>query len=90
MLQTRMEIFRNAGATPTPKSHTSCDAASESNRDDGKRFVAHADQKLTAFIELESAIRAVVKQKLQRFSQNVWSDVAMELAKHKNGHHPHF
>ncbi len=33
MLQTRMEIFRNAGATPTPKSHTSCDAASESYTD---------------------------------------------------------
>ena len=26
--------------------------------DDGKRFVVHADEKLTAFIELESAIRA--------------------------------
>jgi hypothetical protein len=25
---------------------------------DGKRFVVHADEKLTAFIELESAIRA--------------------------------
>jgi hypothetical protein len=28
------------------------------NRDDGKRFVVHADEKLTAFVELESAIRA--------------------------------
>jgi hypothetical protein len=26
-------------------------------RDDGKRFVVRADEKLTAFIELESAIR---------------------------------
>jgi len=26
--------------------------------DDGKRFVVHADEKLTAFIELESAVRA--------------------------------
>ena len=26
-------------------------------RDDGKRFVVHADEKLTAFLELESAIR---------------------------------
>jgi hypothetical protein len=25
-------------------------------RDDGKRFVAHADEKLTAFLELESAV----------------------------------
>jgi hypothetical protein len=27
------------------------------HRDDGKRFVVHADEKLTAFVELESAIR---------------------------------
>jgi hypothetical protein len=26
--------------------------------DDGKRFVVHADEKLTAFVELESAILA--------------------------------
>jgi hypothetical protein len=28
------------------------------HRDDGKRFVVHADEKLTAFVELESAILA--------------------------------
>ena len=27
--------------------------------DDGKRFVVHADEKLTAFVELESVIRKV-------------------------------
>lgn len=27
------------------------------HRDDGKRFVVRADEKLTAFLELESAIR---------------------------------
>ena len=26
------------------------------HRDDGKRFIVHADEKLTAFLELESAI----------------------------------
>jgi hypothetical protein len=26
-------------------------------RDDGKRFVVHADEKVTALVELESAIR---------------------------------
>jgi hypothetical protein len=26
--------------------------------DDGRRFVVHADEKLTAFVELEAAIRA--------------------------------
>jgi hypothetical protein len=30
----------------------------DAHRDNGKRFVVHADEKLTAFIELESAIRA--------------------------------
>jgi hypothetical protein len=30
------------------------------HRDDGKRFVVHVDEKLTAFLELESAIRAVI------------------------------
>jgi hypothetical protein len=28
----------------------------DAHRDDGKRFVARADEKLTAFVELESAI----------------------------------
>ena len=30
----------------------------DAHRDDGKRFVVHADEKLTAFLELERAIRA--------------------------------
>jgi hypothetical protein len=30
----------------------------DAHHDDGKRFVVHADEKLTAFLELESAIRA--------------------------------
>jgi hypothetical protein len=30
----------------------------DAHRSDGKRFVVRADQKLTAFAELESAIRA--------------------------------
>jgi hypothetical protein len=29
----------------------------DAHRDDGKRFVVRADEKLTAFLELESAIR---------------------------------
>ena len=31
----------------------------DAHREDGKRFVARADEKLTAFLELEAAIRAV-------------------------------
>jgi hypothetical protein len=30
----------------------------DAHRDDGKRFVVHADEKLTAFMELESAIHS--------------------------------
>jgi hypothetical protein len=30
----------------------------DAHRDDGKRFVVHADEKLRAFLELEAAIRA--------------------------------
>ena len=30
----------------------------DAHRDDGKRFVVHADEKLRAFLELELAIRA--------------------------------
>jgi hypothetical protein len=30
----------------------------DAHRDDGKRFVVHADEKLAAFLELEPAIHA--------------------------------
>ena len=29
----------------------------DAHRDDGKRFIVHADDKLTAFLELEAVIR---------------------------------
>jgi hypothetical protein len=32
----------------------------DAHRDNGKRFVVHADEKLTAFTELESAIRVAI------------------------------
>jgi hypothetical protein len=31
------------------------------SRDDGKRFIVHADEMLSAFVELQSAIRACSK-----------------------------
>jgi hypothetical protein len=37
---------------------------------DGKRFVAHADEKLTAFLELESATRAAAKSTLLQIIQH--------------------
>jgi hypothetical protein len=33
----------------------------DAHRDDGKRFIARSDEKLTAFLELECAIRRVVR-----------------------------
>ena len=32
----------------------------DAHRDNGKRFVVHAEEKLTAFTELESAIRRAI------------------------------
>jgi hypothetical protein len=32
----------------------------DAHRDDGKRFVVRADEKLTAFVELESGIRTAL------------------------------
>jgi hypothetical protein len=37
----------------------------DAHRGDGKRFVVRADEKLTAFIELESAIRLVPAKSAQ-------------------------
>ena len=34
----------------------------DAHRDDGKRFVVHADEKLTAFLELEAATRTAGRQ----------------------------
>ncbi len=32
----------------------------DAHRDDGKRFIGRADEKLTAFMELDSAVRRIV------------------------------
>ena len=34
----------------------------DAHRDDGKRFVVRADEKLTAFLELESAVRTSTRR----------------------------
>jgi hypothetical protein len=36
----------------------------DAHRDDGQRFIVRADEKLTAFVELESAIRVFFLDKL--------------------------
>jgi hypothetical protein len=33
----------------------------DTHRDDGKRFIVRADEKLTAFLELESAISGIFR-----------------------------
>jgi hypothetical protein len=42
-----------------------CFFANKAPLRDGKRFVVHADEKLTAFVELESVIRTYGKLVLQ-------------------------
>ncbi len=37
----------------------------DAHRDDGKRFVVRADEKLTAFTEVEAAVRVVSLERLQ-------------------------
>jgi hypothetical protein len=39
------------------------------HREAGKRFVVHADEKLTAFVELESAIR---ESGTNNFQEETW------------------
>jgi len=46
------------GYVSTLDSHGRTIWIADAHRDDGKRFVVHADEKLTAFVELEFAIRA--------------------------------
>src|SRR5436190_6855890 len=41
------------------------------HRGDGKRFVVRADEKLTAFVELESAIRGHLRKRNECFSHEI-------------------
>jgi hypothetical protein len=47
------------GCVSTVDSHGRTIRMVDAHRDDGKRFVVHADEKLTAFLELEAVIRVV-------------------------------
>jgi hypothetical protein len=44
------------GCVSAVNSHGRTIFVADAHRDDGKRFVVHADEKLTAFMELEWAI----------------------------------
>jgi hypothetical protein len=45
------------GCVATVDAHGRAIFVSDAHREDGKRFVVHADEKLPAFVELEAAIR---------------------------------
>jgi hypothetical protein len=53
--QSRLEL----GCVSTVDSNGRTIWIADAHPDDGKRFVVRADEKLTAFVELESVIRAV-------------------------------
>jgi hypothetical protein len=42
----------------------------DAHRGDGKRFILHADDKVTAFLKLESATRANCLDRLAKLFQN--------------------
>jgi hypothetical protein len=50
-------IKNDSGAILRPK-HGRTILIADAHRDDGKRFVVRADENLTAFLELERAVRA--------------------------------
>jgi hypothetical protein len=56
-------LFHRARVSPReswllPRSLLHCFFATKRQRNAGKRFVVRADEKLTAFVEVESAIRS--------------------------------
>jgi hypothetical protein len=51
----------------------------DAHRDDGNRFIVHADEKLTAFLELEAAIPGGV-EKCDRSSLVVRVTIVNDLA----------
>jgi hypothetical protein len=51
----------------------------DAHRDDGKRFIVHADEKLSAFLEVDSVIR------LRRIASTSWRDV-FSLTGYENTH----
>jgi hypothetical protein len=44
----------------------------DAHRDDGKRFIVRADEKLTAFIELERLTRDSLRSKMPNNSAKFW------------------
>jgi hypothetical protein len=47
----------NWGCVATVDAHGRTISVADAHSDDGKRYVVHADEKLTAFVELEAVVR---------------------------------
>ena len=61
----------------------------DAHRGDGKRFVVHAEEKLTAFVELESAIRAAANGLTFNRSGLVYErDLSRWIARRGQGDNP--
>jgi hypothetical protein len=52
----------------------------DAHRDDGTRFVVHADEKLTAFLELESAISRATTFSDRRKLDNFLFEIGLSFA----------
>jgi hypothetical protein len=62
----------------------------DTHRDDGKRYVGHADEKLTAFMELESAIHPAERPEdcgAHKIKLDKWSPIMYKLPRLR---HPTF
>jgi hypothetical protein len=51
----------------------------DAHRDDGQRFIVHADEKLAAFTELESAIRGSLFATLANLSRKLVANVSFVI-----------
>jgi hypothetical protein len=60
------------GCVATVDSNGETIFVADAHRDDGKHFVARADERLTAFLELEAAIRGSLFASLATFLVNWW------------------
>ena len=50
-------MVANCTCEPSAGGHATPQAKADEHRGDGRRFVTHAEEKLTAFVEIESATR---------------------------------
>jgi precorrin-6B methylase 1 len=64
MIASRSKAGWSWGCVSAIDTHGRTIFVADAHRDDGKRFVVRVDEKLTAFMELESAIRGLPPSQL--------------------------